>query len=99
LNVTEMGEMYANFGPFTILLFPLFTIGVIGLSHWTASLQTLHGLVPSVLFTLMAWTARVTLADSFLVFVLAFLLMSLFQMERGLCDARSPRQHAAAFLP
>ena len=99
LNVTEMGEMYANFGPFTILLFPLFTIGVIGLSHWTASMQILHGLVPSVLFTLMAWTARVTLEDSFLVFVLAFLLMSLFRMERGLCDARSPRQHAAAFLP
>jgi hypothetical protein len=97
LNVTEVGEMYANFGPLTLLLFPLFTVGVIALSRWTVSLRSLHPLLPSVLFTLMIWTARVTLADSFLIFVLAFVMMSLFRMERGLCEARHVGTHAATF--
>jgi hypothetical protein len=85
LNATALGEMYANFGPFTLLAFPFFTLSVIGLTKWCESRQFQHALVPAILFAVMFWTARTTFEDSFVLFVIAFGLMSVFRMEKGLC--------------
>jgi len=84
LNATAIGEMYANFGPATLLIFPLFTFGIVLLSRWENAHWHENGLLSALLFVLMIWTARVTVEDSFVLLLLALCIMRLFRMEKGL---------------
>jgi oligosaccharide repeat unit polymerase len=84
LNATALGEMYANFGPITLILFPLFTVGVVVLTDWAKASGAAYGLLSPVLFTLMFWTARSTFEDSFVLFALVLLLSFCFRMQKRL---------------
>jgi oligosaccharide repeat unit polymerase len=84
---TAIGEMYCNFGPLTLLLCPLFTFGILSLNRWAVRQEQDHPLLPPMLFVLSVWVARGTLADNFVQFVLAFILLSVLRMEKGLSRA------------
>jgi len=89
-NATALGEMYANFGPLTVVLFPLFTFGVVVLTGWAARRQREHSILCSVLFILLVWAARSTFDDTFSTFVMAALLIWLFRMDQGMWVPAEP---------
>jgi hypothetical protein len=84
LNATALGEMYANFGPMTLLLFPLLSLSMVFLTVWATKKQTKHGLLLPLLFVLSVWAARSTLEDSFVILLLAYSLIFVFRLEKGL---------------
>jgi len=72
LNATALGEMYANFGPFLLLFFPLLTAGVIGVNSWVERHREAHPLFPILFFVLAVWMVRTAFADTV---VLCFMSM------------------------
>jgi hypothetical protein len=84
LNATALGEMYANFGPATLFLFPLFSLGVVFLNGWAVRRDGKRGLIRVVLFILMVWVARSTFEDNFISFLLIVVFVAIFHFERGL---------------
>jgi oligosaccharide repeat unit polymerase len=104
LNATAIGEMYANFGAATLLLFPFFTWWVIWISNWAVSRDGIHFLGSPILFSLMVWTARSTFEDSFVIFLLVLCLIYIFRLE-GKTRSRQDRRFSGTaagqekFLP
>ncbi len=98
LGATAIGEMYANFGVMTLVLFPLFTLGVMAVSQWAVGREDKHGLVPSVLFVLLVWASRVTVEESFIEFLLVVFLISVLRLEKGLRCALPARLVSSAVL-
>jgi hypothetical protein len=84
LNATALGEMYANFGPFTLFLFPALSLGMVFLTNWAAKKQAKHGLLAPLLFVLAIWAARSTVEDGFVILLLAYPLIFAFRLEKGL---------------
>jgi hypothetical protein len=84
LNATALGEMYANFGPLTLLLFPLLSLSMVFLTGWATKKQARHGLLLPLLFVLSVWTARSTLEDCFITFLLTYAIIFALRLERGL---------------
>jgi oligosaccharide repeat unit polymerase len=89
LNATALGEMYANFGPFSLVLFPMFSLGVVTIGRWAARTEQSHPLTPAVLFVLLVWVARSTFADSCTELILIVLIIRLFRLERGLTSPKA----------
>ena len=81
---TELGELYANFGPISILLLPLLTLAILFGSEWLTQRIRQHVLTSSVLFLLLIWSARSTLEDNFITFLLAALLIRIFRFDQNL---------------
>ncbi|MGB8475725.1 MAG: hypothetical protein WCE61_16725 [Candidatus Acidiferrum sp.] len=94
LNATAVGEMYANFGPLTLVFFPLLSLGIAFLSKRASEEEVRHGLLPTLLFVLAIWAARSTLEDSLILLVLAYFIISVFRLEKGV--SRSPVNHRVA---
>jgi hypothetical protein len=84
LNATAVGEMYANFGPLTLLLFPLLSLGMVYLTVWGTKKQSVHGLLLPLLFVLAIWAARSTIEDTVVILVLAYFLIFILRLEKGL---------------
>jgi hypothetical protein len=84
LNATAVGEMYANFGPLTSVFFPLLSLGIAFLSKRASEEELRHGLLPTLLFVLAIWAARSTLEDSCVMLALAYVIILLFRLEKGL---------------
>jgi oligosaccharide repeat unit polymerase len=95
---TAIGEMYVNFGPLTLVLFPLFTLGIVRLSQWVVKREQSHPLLPSILFVLLVWVARGTLADNFVQFLLTLGLIVVFRLQKGLVRTAS-RGHSTVLAP
>jgi oligosaccharide repeat unit polymerase len=85
---TQLGELYANFGPASILLLPALTLAVLLLSNHLRAGAQRSPLIFTQLFLLLIWSARSTLEDQFITFVFAFLLTRCLRLERG-WDRRS----------
>jgi hypothetical protein len=84
LAVTQFGECYANFGPLSLLLFPLATVIIMKLSASLAGQMQNHALLSAVVFVLFIWVARSSFEDNFITFVLAFVLSGSLRLEKGL---------------
>jgi oligosaccharide repeat unit polymerase len=84
LAVTQFGECYANFGPFSLLLFPLITAIIVKFSSSPAGRMQNHALLSAVVFVLFIWVARSSFEDNFITFVLAFVLSGSLRLEKGL---------------
>lgn len=89
-GATQLGELYANFGPVSILLLPGLTLAILLLSNRLRVRAEHHILIFTELFLLLIWCARSTLEDQFITFVCAFLLTRGLRLERG----SSPRSRA-----
>jgi hypothetical protein len=84
LSTTQLGELYANFGVFTILMLPTFTISILFLSAKLTPKMESHALLLAVLFLLMVSFARTSFEDNFITFVFTSLLMWGLRLQRGL---------------
>ena len=91
---TQLGELYANFGPASILLLPLLTAGILFFSEWLTQRISKHALTAAVVFLLLIWSARSTLEDNFITFLVATALIQLFRFDRAL-DAQAGTPTAA----
>jgi oligosaccharide repeat unit polymerase len=89
LAVTQLGECYANFGPFSLLLFPLVTAIVTKFSASPAGRMQNHALLSAAVFVLFIWIARSSFEDNFITFVLAFALSGSLRLEKGLAGRRA----------
>jgi hypothetical protein len=90
LNATAVGEMYANFGPLTIFLFPLLSLTMVLLTEWGTKKEGKHGLLLPLLFVLAIWAARSTLEDTVVILLLAYSIVFVFRLEKGLTES-APR--------
>ena len=84
LAVTQFGECYANFGPFSLMLFPLITVMFMKFSASAAGQMNNHALLSAVVFVLSIWVARSSFEDNFITFLLAFILSGSLRLEKGL---------------
>jgi len=84
LAVTQLGECWANFGPLSLLLFPLITAAILKLSSAQAVYLRNHALLGSTVFVLFIWIARSSFEDNFLTFTLAVALSAILGLEKGL---------------
>ena len=84
LAVTALGECWANFGPLSLLLFPLITVGILNLSSARAEYFRNHALLGTTAFLLFIWIARSSFEDNFLTFTLAIALSTILGLEKGL---------------
>jgi hypothetical protein len=84
LAVTALGECWANFGPLSLLLFPLITVGILKLSSAQAEYFRNHALLGTTAFLLFIWVARSSFEDNFLTFTLAIALSTILGLEKGL---------------
>jgi hypothetical protein len=81
---TELGELYANFGPISVLLLPLLTLAILLGSEWLTQRMDHHALTSSVVFLLLIWATRSTLEDNFITFILAVLLIRICRFDKRL---------------
>lgn len=91
LGATQLGELYANFGPVSILLLPFMTVMILFLSLKLGSAIEKHLLLSATLSILLIWAALASFEDSFITFFFAALLIWGLRMERGLCVSTQPR--------
>ena len=87
LAVTQLGECWANFGPLSLLLFPLITAAIMKFSWSRAGEMQNHALLGATFFVLFIWIARSSFEDNFVTLVLAFGLSGVLQLEKGLSGA------------
>ena len=80
---TQLGELYANFGPASILLLPALTLAILLLSNHPAQRSATPSVNLTEMFLLLISSARSTLEDRFVAFVFAFLLTCGLRLERG----------------
>jgi hypothetical protein len=83
-GTTQLGELYANFGVFVVLLLPSFTIMILFLSAKLTPKIESHALLLAVLFLLMISFARASFEDNFITFVFTVVLMWGLRLQRGL---------------
>jgi oligosaccharide repeat unit polymerase len=86
LSSTVLGEMYANFGPFSMLLLPLFTAALISLHNRLIARRERYVLLASVSFVLMIWHVRIAFAETFVSFLLCGVAIWGLGLESGLCS-------------
>jgi hypothetical protein len=87
LNTTQLGELYANFGVFAVLLLPLFTILILFLSTALTRKIKGHALLLTALFILFIWFARSSFEDNFIMFIFTAGLIWALRLQRGLYSA------------
>ena len=84
LDSTTLGEAWANFGFFGVLVLPLFTWLALRFSeHLTAACER-HTLLSAVSFVMFIWFARSTFAENAMTLLGAILLMWMLKLEKGL---------------
>lgn len=85
LGSTSLGEAFANFGFFGILVSPLFTWLVLRYSERLAVASGMHALLSAVSFIMLLSFARSTFSMNAVSLIGAALLIWVLRLERGLC--------------
>jgi oligosaccharide repeat unit polymerase len=87
LGATQFGELYANFGLLTMFLLALVTGLILVLSSKLARVVGRHLLLSATLSLLLTWAVLVSVEDSFITFVFAWMLIWALRFDRGLCKS------------
>jgi oligosaccharide repeat unit polymerase len=94
LSSTVIGEMYANFGIFSIVLLPTFTALVCFISRRYAKFLNSKPLTNIIFFMFFVWLSRSTFSENFIAFSLAYFLIIALKIEKksneSLDDTNSP---------
>jgi hypothetical protein len=83
--VTQLGELYANFGVLSVLLLPFVTVVILLLSEMLTRKIEKRVLLSGVLFLLSIWLARAAFVDNLITLIFGFVLIKALRLERGLC--------------
>jgi oligosaccharide repeat unit polymerase len=89
INATVLGELYANFGAFTLLFFPLLTFGVLNMNNWVERHSASHPTYPALFFVLAIWMVRITFTDAAVLCVMCVLQMFVLRLDKIVSDATS----------
>lgn len=84
LNSTVLGELYANFGPFTVLICPAVTYALLCWSAQVSKNSYSYALTGTTSFLLFLWLARAAISDNLLLLALCLLLIWVFDLEKHL---------------
>lgn len=84
---TQLGELYANFGPISVMLLPLITLLILRLSNKLMQKIEKHILLSALLFLLFLWSVRATFEESFITLLLAIFLIWGLRLAQGLWPA------------
>jgi oligosaccharide repeat unit polymerase len=84
LCATELGELYANFGPLSVLLLPLITLLILITSEARIDLIRNQPLASAVAFILIIWMVRSTFEDNLITFLVSLFVVRIFHLQRGL---------------
>ena len=95
INSTIIGEMYANFGPFTLVLMPFITILIFAVDRWVSRRLSRNYLFCTALFLAFAWMARASFSDNVVMIGIAFLFIWVFRLQSGLIVAKASRSSCA----
>jgi oligosaccharide repeat unit polymerase len=87
-GATAVGEMYANFGPLTLIFCPLFTFSILLLNRSALRRACTHPLLCPTIFVSLLWVARSAVAENVLHFIIAFALIAVFRLEKGLAHVK-----------
>ena len=90
LGGTQLAELYANFGVFSVLILPAITVLILLLSEKVIRNIERHVLLSAVLFVLCVWYARSSFEDNFVTFLMAQLLIWVLRLERVCAPKVSP---------
>jgi oligosaccharide repeat unit polymerase len=83
LGTTQLGELYANFGVFAVLLLPFITVLILLLSAKLARKSESNALLLAVLFLLLISLARTSFEDNFITFLFSMLLVWGLRLQSG----------------
>jgi len=92
LSSTAMGEMYANFGLFMIVLLPIMTIVIVFISHRVTDKLHKNYILSSIMFFMFAWMARSEFASNFIFILFAMIFIRGLSLEKGLFYSASSRK-------
>jgi len=81
LAATQLGELFANFGPLSVLLLPLFTLMIMYASETHIKWLINRTLTSSVFFVLIIWAVRSTFEDNFITFLAALAIIRALRLE------------------
>jgi len=95
LCATALGEAYANFGPVSIFVLPLFTWGVVKYTNALAGGAGGRPLMSAVSFVILIWFARCTFAENMINLLEAALLIWVLRLEKGLSVPAASEQTQA----
>ena len=96
LATTQLGELFANFGLFSVALLPILTICILLLSDKFAVDTNNRPLLVVVVFLLSIWVTRSAFDDALVTFVFVFPLLRVLRLERGL-SRRTPVVRTAGY--
>lgn len=88
LSSTALGEMYANFGIFTVFLLPAFTLTIFWISNRIMDRPRRHTLLSAILFMIFAWMARSVFAGNFITLVFCIIIIIGLRFEKNLVPKR-----------
>ncbi len=94
ISSTIMGELYANFGPFALVLMPLLTALVFAVDRWISRRLSRNYLLCTALFLAFAWMARASFSDNVVMICAAAALIWGLRLQSGLLVARLPANAA-----
>jgi hypothetical protein len=83
LNATALGEMYANFGPLSLLTLPLFTLSTLLFDGWLARRRASSIMFLTTSFLIFIWLARSSFADNVITLVFAIVLIRALNLEKS----------------
>lgn len=88
ISSTVIGELYANFGYFTIVLMPFLTAVIFAVDCWISRRLTRNLLLCTALFLIFAWMARATFSDNLVMLGFAVFLIWALRLQSGLLVTR-----------
>jgi hypothetical protein len=83
LNATALGEAYANFGVCGFALLPIVTWIACRYTDRQTATGRSNSLVSAVAFVMFIWFARVTLAESLILFLGAWIFIWIFRFDKA----------------
>ena len=92
LSSTTLGEMYANFGIFAVLLLPMITVAILLISRAITTRLHRHALLSATLFLIFTWMARSVFSDNFIIILLSIAIIWGLRFEKGLLCSAADRQ-------
>ncbi|HBG73897.1 MAG: hypothetical protein A2X25_03230 [Chloroflexi bacterium GWB2_49_20] len=84
MSSTALGEMWANFGYFSIFLMPIFTFVLMSLGHYIQKHINKMVLLNSYLFVILIWMARSVFGDNFQILIVSILIIWGMRYEKNL---------------
>jgi hypothetical protein len=83
INGTALGEMYANFGFFSVLTLPIFTLCALYFDGWLTLNIANRAVFSATAFLIFIWVARASFVDDFVILFFVGILIWALRLEKS----------------